>query len=458
MADLHDAVMMNRSAFPDFTGARVVVWGLGRLGGGVRVVQWLVAQGAHVTVVDRASPAQLADSLKQIAELPVTLRLGGEDPDVLIACDLVVVNPAVVKNRSAFFQAVQQSGTAWTTEINLFMERCPARVVGVTGSYGKSTTCAMLAHILCRAFPDERVWLGGNIGQSLLPDVHAMSPRDWVVLELSSAQLEDLPRVAVAAEIAVITNLHEHHLDRHGCFDAYVRAKANIIGTTQRSRELVLGPLTPQARAALTAVVGDTRSIWRDVQPPWREFELRVCGRHNQINARVAAAAAAACGVGEAVSRAALAEFEGLPHRLQRVRTLDGIDYVNDSKATSPQGTQTALEALDQPVVAIVGGAPIDEDVTNCVQALAQRCRAVACLGATGARIHEELARGKTAPGIAVSCAATLCEALDWARRQARQGDVVLFSPGATSFDRYDNFEARGRHFVELVSTLSPMP
>lgn len=457
---MQDAVATGGIAAGNLAGAHVIVWGLGRLGGGVRVVQWLAAQGAHVTVVDRATAARLTDSLKQIEGLPVALRLGGEDPDALADCDLVVVNPAVIKPTSAFFQAIRRRGTAWTTEINLFMERCRARVVAVTGSYGKSTTCAMLAHILRRAFPAQRIYLGGNIGQSLLPELNRLNPQDRVVLELSSAQLEDLPRVSVAPEIAVITNLHEHHLDRHGRFDAYVRAKAHIVGTSGGCRELILGPLGEKARATLENVAPETRRLWRDAGSPRRAYDLRVCGTHNQINAHLATSAAAACGVNEEVSRRALADFEGLPHRLQHIRTLDGVDYVNDSKATSPQGTQTALEAIDRPIVAIIGGASIDEDITSCAQVLARRCRAVACLGATGARFQQELTRyaddGGRRP--AIYGATTLGEALDWARRQARRGDIVLFSPGATSFDHYDNFEARGRHFVELVCALSDAP
>ena len=220
----------------DITGRRVLVWGLGRLGGGVGATRWLVEQGGEVTVMDAAGERDLAQSVASLAGLPVRFRLGIEDTSLLGSTDLVVVNPAVNKRRSPFFACLARSGVPWTTELNLFMQRCPGFVVGITGTYGKSTTASMIATVLRAAAHEPKVFLGGNIGRSLLTELpgatnrRGIQPCDWVVVEMSSAQLEDLPRIDARPKAAVITNISPHHLDRHGSFDAYLKVKCGIVG------------------------------------------------------------------------------------------------------------------------------------------------------------------------------------------------------------------------------------
>lgn len=458
--------MMQVEGAEQVRGRRWLVWGLGRLGGGVGVARWLASEGAEVAVVDRAAPETLRESVSALSDFPIRLHLGGEDPARLDGVDGVVVNPAVVPSKSAFFQEIERRGLAWTTEINLFLERCPAPVIAVTGSYGKSTTSAMIAAILAGAADrggDRRVFLGGNIGRSLLTELQAIRRTDWVVMELSSAQLEHLPRIAFSPAAAVITNLHPHHLDRHETSEAYAQAKLNILGDDGARRILVLGPelsreLQSKAAPSVLGQLLRKRLNGRDVDvrltcEPGEPIEVRTPGMHNQVNAQVALATAAAVGVPEVAARTALATFGGLPHRLESVGRVEGVEFVNDSKATSPSGTRTALEAISRPVVAIVGGAAIDEPLEECVGVMMQRCRAVACLGETGRRFAQALRSGPHRNGeLDLLEAGELEEAVAWAKDRAQAGDVVLFSPGATSFDRYVNFEARGAHFKAIVA------
>ncbi len=457
--------MMEIEGSDQVRGRRWLVWGLGRLGGGVGVARWLASQGAEVAVVDRAEPRTLSESVAALSDFPIRFHLGEEDFARLEGVAGVVVNPAVVPSKSAFFQEIVRRGLAWTTEINLFLERCPAPVIAVTGSYGKSTTSAMIAAILEGAADrgrDRRVFLGGNIGRSLLNELAALRRTDWVVMELSSAQLEHLPRIAFSPTAAVITNLHPHHLDRHETFEAYARAKLNILGADGEGRVLVLGPElsrelagtgTPSVLRRLLEERLDGSGVdVRATSGPDEPIEVRTPGRHNQVNAQVALATAAAVGIRAVEARRALATFGGLPHRLECVGRVDGVEYVNDSKATSPSGTRTALEAIRQPVIAIVGGAAIDEPLEECVGVMLQRCRAVACLGETGRRFARAIRGGQPRGGeLDLLEASQLEEAVAWAMDRARAGDVVLFSPGATSFDRYVNFEARGAHFKAIV-------
>ncbi|MEK6677408.1 MAG: UDP-N-acetylmuramoyl-L-alanine--D-glutamate ligase [Planctomycetota bacterium] len=445
-----------------FNQKRVLVIGLGRFGGGVGVTQWLARQGAIVTVTDQAPAATLDESIEAVANLGVTLHLGGHDLGDLNQTGLVVINPAVVKSRSEFFQEITRRNIAWTTEMNLFCERCPATVIGVTGSFGKSTTCAMLADAL-RACTDtksaalQRVHLGGNIGYSLLNDLPNIAAIDLVVLEMSNAQLEDLPRIDWAPHTAVITNLYPHHLDRHGAFEAYVTAKLNVIGKSDQTRHIIAGDLHPKAEEWLTKRVHDHKVTRVDMFDS--VMELKVPGRHNQRNAACVLATCKTLGLAESTVRRALGEFRGLPHRLELVRRIDGVDYVNDSKSTAPSAIEAALECFDQPIVAIVGGQKKDFSLDACANALAQRCRVVICVGESGPQFAAAFESAGQTPQtgphpLTVHRTNTLEDAIILARKHAHIGDVVLFTPGAPSFDRYANFTQRGDHFATIVKAL----
>jgi len=452
-------------------GQRVLVVGLGRFGGGVGVTRWLASQGAIVTVTDLATHETLAESVAAVADLPLALHLGGHDEGDLDTADLVIINPAVNKSTSAFFQAVARRGIPWTTEMNLFCERCPAKVLGVTGSYGKSTTCAMLAETLeaCRRAGGTSytgVYLGGNIGRSLLNELPNIRETDWGVLEMSNAQLEDLPRIHWAPDLAVITNLFPHHLDRYLSFAEYAGAKLNITRHPDGRGKIVVGELHPMAEDMLGEVIAVRSDRVIRVPSPGPAIELKVPGHHNQRNAACVLTVCRLLGLNERIVRGALREFRGLPHRLEFVRSLDGVDYYNDSKSTAPAATVIALEALRRTTVAIVGGQRKDVSLDECAICLARYCRVLICMGESGPdfaqaiknvsnQIHSEpraSARAPTLPRIHVVPGVE--QAVRLARAEAKPGEVVLFSPGAPSFDQYSNFTERGRHFTELVKAL----
>ncbi len=220
----------------DLAGMRVTVVGLGRFGGGVGVTKWLGRQGALVTVSDQAPAESLAESVGQLAGCDVTLHFGGHDEADFLDADLLVVNPAVAKD-SPLLAAAAEAGVPRTSEINLFLQRCCAPVIGVTGSVGKSTTTAMIGEILAGRFTTH---VGGNIGGSLLDALEDIRPDHVVVAELSSFQLEDLPLVGTGPHVAVVTNIQPNHLDRHGTMDAYVDAKKNIFAYQKPGDVLVL--------------------------------------------------------------------------------------------------------------------------------------------------------------------------------------------------------------------------
>jgi UDP-N-acetylmuramoylalanine--D-glutamate ligase len=455
-----------------FSGRRVLVMGLGRFGGGVGVTRYLAAQGAHVTVTDQAEAASLSDSVAKLADLPIRLRLGGHHESDLDDVDLLVVSPAVNKRTSPFFQAACHRGIAWTSEMNLFLERCPARLIGISGSAGKSTTCAMLGAILTRAVARReaalgRVWVGGNIGVSLLDPLPAMTSADTVLLELSSFQLEDAVSLRRSPPVGAITNVSPNHLDRHGSFDDYVEAKLNLV-RFQRAGNVVIVRRDDAALVARVRVVAAASAAHMEfVADESDEFRLRVPGAHNRRNAAMAARIAATLGVCSSTTHAALAEFAGLPHRLEHVGTFGDVDYYNDSKSTTPEATITALRAFDlplmagfgvpavkgRPLIVLIGGADKGLPLEMMAEALVARAKGVVCFGAAQTRLCEALlgARGPRAcPPI--ECAADLAGGVALARQSVAPGDIVLLSPACASYDEFTNYEARGARFRDIVT------
>ncbi|MGB0716351.1 MAG: UDP-N-acetylmuramoyl-L-alanine--D-glutamate ligase [Phycisphaerae bacterium] len=444
-------------------GKACLVVGLGRFGGGVGVTNWLARRGAHVTVTDMADGASLAASIKGVAEARPRLLLGGHDAVRPADYDLVVFNPAVRKPQSKLFSEVVEAGVPWTTEINLFCACCRVPIIGVTGTFGKSTTCAMLTHLLVEAGGYD-VRFGGNIGVSLLSCLEdeawnqdSDGGRRLVVLEISEAQLDDLPDLRWGPPTAVITNVVPHHLERYGEPAFYFARKMKIIhgGTTRR---VLAGPMHPAAEAMFqSACAGLDVPVIRfhqEEEGPLPDYELPVPGRHNQINADVAMRVASHFGVSDDVGRRTLATFPGLAHRLEFVRDIDGVTYINDSKSTAPDATVAAVQSFARSIVLIVGGqsnrSTCDPAVVNAVR---EKCRTVIAMGEHGRLVASALhASQRDGTTIASTLVSSIEDACHRAREAAEPGDVVLFSPGGASFDTHHNYQQRGEAFCGIVN------
>jgi UDP-N-acetylmuramoylalanine--D-glutamate ligase len=450
----------------NWTKKRVTVMGLGGFGGGVGVTRWLAAARANVVVTDKAPAEKLRASLDQIADLDVTLHLGAHDPRDFRDTDVVVVNPAVPET-SEFLDLARAAGVPITTEINLFVERCPARCVGVTGSVGKSTVTAMIGQVLSKG-TEWRVWVGGNIGKSLLEGLDRITAADLVVLELSSFQLQRTPLVRWSPHVAVITNITPNHLDWHGTFAAYTAAKLNLVRFQRREHDITVIQDTPELRQTFEQLRGDVYGIWRygldgvvpaavrqnsvtasrdDRRCQWDGLRLPVPGRHNRENAAAALTVAHALGVPDDVAVAALATFEALPHRLQKVAERDGVTYYNDSKSTTPEAAVTALRAIEAPLLVILGGYDKGSDLRPVAEEAARRTRFAACIGKTG----PGLAQAIQGIGGEASAFPDLWAAVAACRQRARPGDVVLLSPACASWDQFIDYRARGELFSRLA-------
>ena len=429
-----------------FKDRRVLVMGLGRFGGGVGVTQWLASLGARVTVTDLAPEKDLAESIAQLNGLDVTLHLGGHDEADLDACDLLVVNPAVPDN-SPFLVAARQRGVAMTTEINLFFDRCPATVVGITGSVGKSTTTAMIGQVLASKYTTH---VGGNIGKSLLLELQAgRIARDHVVvLELSSFQLSYFPLMRVSPRVALVTNLLPNHLDRHGTMESYGQAKKNIF-RFQKADDVLIVNADDAEVATWSAQAPGRRDQFSSAGEP---FDLLVPGPHNQLNAQAAWAIARAMGISREQAAGAMKTFPGLPHRLALVAQRNGVRYYDDSKATTPTGTAVAVNSFPAgSVVAIVGGYDKHISLDGMCEVLAQRCKSVIATGQVGPQLAEGVTQRRGPAGPAVVLTQGFDQAVAAAVQAAGPGDVVLLSPGCASYDQFANYIQRGLRFAELI-------
>ncbi len=444
----HDFPRCARVDPDSLRGARVVVVGLGRFGGGLGAVRALVDLGAAVTVCDRAPQSTLQSSIDRLRDTiergSVRLLLGQEDPGVLDACNLLVVNPAVPRPWDhPLLREARRRGVPMTIEVQMGLDALAetTRVIAVSGSAGKSTTCAMTAHAL-RTLGLPSI-AAGNIGGSLLETARSIEADQVVVVELSSAMLWWLQRLPACA--CALTSLSPNHLDWHGSESHYIACKRRLFDLCgERAVRVLAGgceALDPDEQAPL-CVVRERDAI----------DDLRVPGQHNALNAAIARELCVAI-AGEARRNAvtdALRAFPGLAHRLEFVCKRGGVSFYNDSKATTPEATMRAVDALGGPArVHLIAGGYDKGICLDPVADLAPRLRGLYAIGQTA----NSLCRHPNA----IACG-TLQRACEAAVSRARPGEIVLLSPACASWDQYDNFEKRGEAFCEIVRSLGGRP
>ncbi|MBV9547347.1 MAG: UDP-N-acetylmuramoyl-L-alanine--D-glutamate ligase, partial [Chloroflexi bacterium] len=343
-------------------GQRALVIGLAREG--VDLTRFLVGHGASVVVTDRKSAEELADFTGQLDGYEVSYRVGGHGAVELDEIDVVYASPGVPPDNEVLRNA-ERRGIRRSSLVELFFALCPAPIVGVTGSAGKSTTTSLLGLMFDKA--RRHVFVGGNIGRPLLGKLEEMTPSSWVVMELSSFQLEPLQ---VSPQVALVTNVTPNHLDRHPSMEAYWAAKGQILAHQSPSDWAVLNaddewsrryvPVGRTLRFSLEGVVEGAYLAEDELMllgtPLLKREEIPLRGQHNVANVLAAAATAHAAGIERSAMREAVHEFRGVPHRLTVVGEHDGVVYVDDSIATAPERSIAALLAYDEPIVMIAGG------------------------------------------------------------------------------------------------------
>ncbi|BBC74121.1 UDP-N-acetylmuramoylalanine--D-glutamate ligase [Altererythrobacter sp. B11] len=430
-----------------FAGRRYLVLGLAR--SGMAAVESLLASGAEVLAWDRREGPrdQLAGRVTVADPLVADLR----------GLDGIVLSPGVPLNTHPIAERGREAGVPLIGDIELFALARPSlpehRVVGITGTNGKSTTTALVHHLLEQSGIPAR--MGGNIGLPILAQ-EPLAPGGVYVLELSSYQI-DLTH-SLACEAAALTNVTPDHLDRYAGFEAYAASKARLFAMQSPDQFAVFGcadAVTSKVQAEELARRGPGRadcaklSRWGAHQAAWPSLQ----GPHNLQNAAIGAALALELGLSEDQVLAGLATFRGLPHRMERLGSFGGVDYVNDSKATNPASTAPALAAFppdpDKRIHWICGGLPKSDDLDECAPAFGNIAAAYT-IGEAGPRFAQILE-----PFMPVERCEMLSEAVCRAHAAAKPGDVVLFSPACASFDQFRDYETRGECFRRLVAEIT---
>ncbi len=461
-------------------GKRVVIFGFGRQG--LALARWLPTVGAEVVVTDNRSARELG--MRRRDYPGVRFYLGGHPEEVLIGARYISVSGGVPLDLPVL-ELARERGIPFTNDAQLFLERCPAPVIGITGSAGKTTTAALVAKIVERA--GYRVWLGGNIGNPLIEDLPKISAKDIVVMELSSFQLE---LMSASPKVSAVLNLTPNHLDRHGSFENYAAAKANILRYQSGTDVAVLGwddagsksfeplaageilafsryDLVPDGAFMLGSRLLVAGSASYDMSPHvvCEREEIPLRGDHNILNVLAACAITGSMGLAidrpgvmPAVMREAIRNFQPVEHRLETVRDIAGVTWVNDSIATAPERLMAALSSYEEPLVLLIGGADKDLPWEAAVQFALRKARHIIVFGKDGSKQVAgkvmKLLEMMRVDDDQVSRVETLEEAVARAAEVAQAGDIVLLSPGGTSYDAYADFAERGEHFRQLVSEL----
>lgn len=460
----------------NYADKKVIVIGAARQG--LALARFFSKRGAQVVLSDMRSKDELEPELQLLEDIPVSLDLGGHHKEILEGADLVCVSGGVPLT-IPFIQEALIRNIPLTNDSQIFLEECPCTVVGITGSAGKSTTTALTGLMAEKTFEmknnRQKAWVGGNIGNPLIEFVDQIDPEDLAILELSSFQLELMKK---SPQIAAVLNITPNHLDRHGSMQAYIDAKSRILWHQHGDDIAVLnrddkgswdlldqvkvdlisfGFKSPEGRTNGTYLENDW--VWLKIDRdklklfPIEWSQLR--GRHNLYNLLAASAIAAAATLALPAIQSAVEEFGGIPHRLETVRIIDEVTWVNDSIATAPERTIAAIESFDEPIVLLLGGRDKNLPWDKLAELIRKKVERVIIFGEAAPIITEAI--GARKPGQYVKSVVTcsdLTEALNTAKNQAQPGEIVLLSPGCTSYDAFKDFEERGQFFRDWVNQL----
>ena len=456
-------------------GLKVAVLGIGI--SHTPLVRFLYKLGAKITVFDAAEESKIAKKIVEFEDLEIEFSFGENYlSELKNGFDFIFRTPGMRPDVPELVDAVN-SGAFLTSEMEVFMKLCPAQVFGVTGSDGKTTTTTLISKML--EAEGYKCWTGGNIGTPLLDKIEEIEVDDKVILELSSFQLMTMKK---SPNVAVITNISPNHLDYHKSYREYVEAKKNIflnqtLDCNQNKSRVVLNFDCPDTRdmkseisTSMTELIWFARTTKLDagvwVEDGWiiyngykimKTSDICIPGEHNVENYLAAIAATAGYVSVNSVLKIAR-EFQGVEHRLEFVRELNGVKYYNDSIASSPSRTSAGLHSFGQPIILLAGGKDKGIPYDDFGETIARCCKKVILIGATADKIHESLNNYVKESGegkeIEIFRCSTYADLVRTAQKIADPGDIVMLSPASTSFDMFTNFEERGKVFKELVNKL----
>lgn len=473
----------------NWNGKRIIVVGAGRQG--QALARFMATNDASVVITDQAPIENLNDARCALNDLPIRWVSGGHPISLLDNADAVSVSGGA-DLRQPFLVAAKERNIPLINDTEVFLNEVSAPVIGITGSAGKTTTTTLVGRIASaeqELHPGAAtVYVGGNIGNPLVTLVDEIKPNDCVILELSSFQLD---LTTISPQVAAVLNITPNHLDRHGTMEAYIAAKRNILAFQSPSDLAVLSRDDAYSNALRSFVRGkiasfgfapvcpdDTISIAIDgkkiyalvkdsnAEPQRIDLmtadEITLRGSHNLSNVMAAACIALSAGFGRDAIRAGIIGFNGVAHRLEYVGSIRGARYYNDSIATAPERTLAAVHSFDEPMILLLGGRDKNLPWDDLAREIVAKAKGAVCFGEAGPMIAKTLKNAqKTAKDeaqnpngeLTIVLTKSLSEALKKTTELIEAGDVVILSPGGTSYDAYKNFEERGNEFRSWVSS-----
>ena len=456
----------------DWNGKRILILGAARQG--LALARWLSLHGARVTLSDMRGETDLRLARESLAEYPIQWALGGHPLELLDTTDVLCLSGGVPLTLPIVAEAIKR-GIPLSNDSQIFMDVVPCRTIGITGSAGKTTTTTLVGNMAKTAYGD-RAYVGGNIGDPLINYVDGMKRDDIAILELSSFQLDQM---TISPNVAAILNITPNHLDRHGTMEAYTAAKARILEFQSEKDAAILGRDDKGAWNLRSKVRGKLYTFSLDeleeglsgtylhdgllnlrdgdaYLPLILREKISLRGDQNVSNVLAAFAIGHASGFPLDAMLEAAEDFRGVPHRLELVRELRGVRWYNDSTATAPERSLAAIRAFDESIVLLLGGRDKDLPWEDLMRLVGKRVDHVVLFGEAAEKImHTAQALGLRENGSRIARVQGLHDAILKAAEVAEAGDVVLLSPGGTSFDEFKDFAERGERFREWVLELS---
>jgi UDP-N-acetylmuramoylalanine--D-glutamate ligase len=458
---------------PSYKNIKVAILGLSVEG--IDSAVFFAHEQAHVTCCDRRTESELGDTYAKLQNLTSDFRFGPGYLSDLTGFNLIVRTPGMAM-RTLELEEVKSRGIQITSLTKLFFEHCKAPIIGVTGTKGKGTTCTLLYEMLKK--DGKRVWLGGNVGTPLLSKVREIKPTDFVILELSSFQLEDLTK---SPHIAVVLRITQEHLanfdplatNYHLSRNTYIEAKKSIVryqgntdivilnaddATSSSFSKETKGHVFYFSRSNKADAFVKDKTVYLRTKNKQEKIchssEIKLLGVHNLEDIAAAALAGSIAGIRTSSIRVVAKEFQGLEHRLELVRTFNSVAYYNDSFSTIPETTIAAIESFERPIILIVGGSEKGSDYTELGRKIAQsKIKTLVVIGAMTKRIVDAVKKGGFT-GEIVSGLTSMHEIVCECAKRALSGDIVLLSPACASFDMFKNYKERGLLFKHEISLL----
>jgi UDP-N-acetylmuramoylalanine--D-glutamate ligase len=434
----------------DYQDKKILIMGLGLLGRGVQDAAFFASLGCQVTVTDLKTKQQLKPSLQILKKYNINYVLGRHQNQDFKTADVIIRNPAVSLN-SPYLKIARKNNIPIEMDDALFCQYVPVQTIGITGTRGKSTISTLIYQIIKQA--GLSVYLAGNImGKASLPLLTKVKKDDIVVLELSSWQLQGFKHKKISPDIAILTNIYEDHLNRYFNMQSYIKDKKTIFKFQNKKDYLVLNK--EQKISQVFFKQAKSQVLWFDRQTLPKDWKLKLAGNHNQLNAGAAIKTAEILKIKKEIIKQTITNFKGLPYRLEKIATILQVDYINDTTSTTPIAAIKAIESFKKPIILIAGGNSKNLNMTELAEKISQKVNKVIFLPGSETDNLINLLNSLKAENKIVGCFNSLKKAVLKAAKIAKPGDVVLFSPGCTSFAMFENEYDRGDQFNKIVVSL----